>query len=83
MKKVKITVFRQMSYTKEVEVPDDVYESLVWGDSDIDLDVAHDAFGEMDRVYASDKWTDNFHYDSDYEIQDDHGGVIVSFDEER
>lgn len=83
MKKVEVTVFRQMSYTKGFEIPDDLYESLVNGDGNTELDLACETYTEMDRVYASDKWTNNFHYDSDYEIQDDHGGVIVSFEEER
>jgi hypothetical protein len=83
MKKVNVTVFRQMSYTKGFEIPDDLYESIVNGGWEKELDLANETYAEMDRVFASDKWTDNFHYDSDYEIQDDHGGVIVSFDEER
>lgn len=83
MKKVKVTVFRQISYTKEVEISDDLYESIVNGDWERELDLANETYAEMDRVFASDKWTNNFHYDSDYEIQDDYGGLIVPFEEER
>lgn len=83
MKKVNVTVFRQMSYTKGFEITDDLYESLVNGDGNTELDLACETYAEMDRVYESDKWTNNFQYDSDYEIQDNHGGVIVSFEEER
>jgi hypothetical protein len=72
-----------MEYVKEFEISDENYEKLCWGEGgvEVEMELASETFKEMDGVYRSKDWAnEHFSYDSDYEIIDDHGGAIVSFD---
>ena len=81
MKKVRVTVLRHMEYVKEFEISDENYEKLCWGEGSVEMELTSETFEEMDGVYRSESWAnEHFSYDSDYEIIDDHGGLIVSFD---
>lgn len=83
MKKVKVTVIRRTEYTKEFEIPDNVFEDILEGIGLEDVNLAGDTFVAMDDAIVSENYADeNFQYASDYCIQDEVGGVIVPFNDE-
>ena len=84
MKKVKVTAFRPFQYVKEFEIPDDSYADLRNGEGCAEVDLACEMYDAMDvaiKDFAKGNWNDrNLGYNSDYEIADADGDVIVPFD---
>ena len=80
-----MVAFRTFQYVKEFEIPDDSYRDLCNGEGCAEVDLACETYDAMDAAvkdFAKGNWKDrNLGYNSDYEIMDDQGGVIVSFDD--
>lgn len=85
MKKVKVKCRRFFEVEYEMNVSEQDYGELIWGDAlshEVDLTTeAFDRFDEDLTNWSLNKFCPGMEYDSDYQIETEDGKIIVSFDD--
>lgn len=86
MRKVKVKCRRFFEVEYEMNVEDQDYERLIYGENDLDVevDLTTEAFNRFDEDltnWSLNKFCPGMEYDSDYQIETEDGEIIVSFDD--
>lgn len=86
MKKVKVKCRRFFEVEYEMNVEDQDYERLIYGenDPDVEVDLTTEAFNRFDEDltnWSLNRFSTGMDYESDYQIETEDGGVVVSFDD--
>lgn len=85
MRKVKVKCRRFFEVEYEINVSEQDYGELIWGDAlspEVDLTTeAFDRFDEDLTNWSLNKFCPGMEYDSDYQIETEDGEIIVSFDD--
>lgn len=85
MKKVKVKCRRFFEVEYEMNMSDQDYDKLTDGNDDVEVDLTNEAFMQFDETLTN--WSLNRFspeitgYWSDYQLETEDGGVVVSFDD--